>query len=203
MPEFDDTQLLPPVQDRGPRRPRRAGGLLTLAIVLLVAGGVLGLVFGVLAGAVSNAFDVGSAAPQTPPPARASAGPATPTASPSPAASGPTGATTSASPTASPSASTTPTPSPSGPISLSVDPATVSPGQRARLSGSAPGQAGGSLQVQRLTDGQWRDFPVTASVGDDGSFSVSIATSRRGDSQFRVVDPTSGIASDPVTLTVS
>lgn len=199
MPEFDDTQLLPPVDDRdGKRSGRRAGGLLTLAVVLVVAGGILGLVFGVLAGAMSNAFDVGKATPQSAPPPRAAAGPsatAAPTAPPS--------ASLSPSATASVTPSATPTPTPSGPISLTITPATVSPGQRARLNGTAPSQAGGTLQVQQLQDGQWRDFPVTTNVRSDGSFTCAIATSRHGKQQFRVADPNSGIASDPVTLTVS
>jgi hypothetical protein len=86
-------------------------------------------------------------------------------------------------------------------ISLSATQQSVSPMQQIDLTGTYQGGEGAILQVQRLEDGQWTDFPVTMSVSG-GSFATYVQTSRTGPNQFRVVDTDSDVVSNEVTVTV-
>lgn len=104
----------------------------------------------------------------------------------------------------------TPTLSPSGGasssapaegITLAVGQAQVAPMSQIDLTGSYPQGEGAILQVQRLEDGAWADFPVTVSVGN-GTFSTYVMTSRPGDNTFRVADTDSETTSNEVVVTV-
>lgn len=85
-------------------------------------------------------------------------------------------------------------------VSLSATPLEVSSMERIYLTGTYPRGDGASLQVQRF-EGGWSDFPTTTSVSG-GTFSTYIMTGRAGPNRFRVVDPATGKASNPVTVTV-
>lgn len=86
------------------------------------------------------------------------------------------------------------------PITLQAFPRRVAPGQRINLTGLYPGGGGARLQVQRF-EGGWSAFPVEVPVRA-GQFSTYVLTGRAGVNRFRVVDPASGRASNPVRVTV-
>jgi hypothetical protein len=86
-------------------------------------------------------------------------------------------------------------------ITLQAFPQRVSAGQRINLTGVYQGGEGARLQVERFEGGRWSDFPVGASVSG-GQFTTYVTTSRSGKQQFRVVDPLSDKASNPVRVTV-
>lgn len=106
----------------------------------------------------------------------------------------------SATPEAEPSESET-TEAPEDEITLSSGQTNVSPMQQIDLTGVYTGGEGAILQVQRFADGQWVDFPVTASVGNE-TFSTYIQTGQLGENRFRVVDTSTGLASNEVTVTI-
>jgi hypothetical protein len=90
---------------------------------------------------------------------------------------------------------------PAGSITLNASQTSVSPMQQIDLTGSYPAGEGAILQVQRMENGEWQDFPVTMSVSG-GTFSTYVMTSRSGDNTFRVIDTDSDTASNEVTITV-
>lgn len=104
-----------------------------------------------------------------------------------------------------PGATDAPSPSPSTPASgelqLNASPLSVGPMERINLTGSYPGQDNLSLSVQRLENGQWTDFGVQASVRV-GTFETWVQTGRIGEHQWRMFDPATQQASNPVTVTV-
>ncbi|MDN4160803.1 hypothetical protein [Nocardioides abyssi] len=86
-------------------------------------------------------------------------------------------------------------------ISLSSGQTSVSPMQQIDLTGVYTGGEGAILQVQRFADGQWVDFPVTASVSNE-TFSTYIQTGQLGENRFRMVDTSTGLESNEVTVTI-
>jgi hypothetical protein len=86
-------------------------------------------------------------------------------------------------------------------ISLSATQQSVSPMQQIDLTGTYQGGEGAILQVQRLENGAWSDFPVTMSVSG-GTFATYVQTSRTGPNKFRVVDTDSDVVSNEITVTV-
>jgi len=86
-------------------------------------------------------------------------------------------------------------------ISLSAGQTSVSSFEQIDLTGVYPLGEGAILQVQRLEDGHWSDFPVTMSVGD-GTFSTYVQTSRPGVNEFRVIDTDTGTKSNSVKVRV-
>ncbi len=71
---------------------------------------------------------------------------------------------------------------------------------RIDLSGRYP-RNGATLVVQRRDGGHWTRFPVTATVRR-GRFHTWVQSGYRGPNRFRVLDPATGRASAPVTITV-
>ena len=63
--------------------------------------------------------------------------------------------------------------------------------QQIDLTGTYQAGEGAILQVQRMENGAWSDFPVTMSVSG-GTFATYVQTSRTGPNEFRVVDTDSG-----------
>ncbi|MCW2833838.1 MAG: hypothetical protein JWN68_1791 [Nocardioides sp.] len=103
-----------------------------------------------------------------------------------------------ASPTSEPVQTST---APATTITLSAGQETVAAMQEIDLSGTYPTGEGAILQVQRLENGKWTDFPVTMSVnGQD--FATYVLTSRVGENQFRVIDTDKGVFSNEVVVTV-
>lgn len=91
-------------------------------------------------------------------------------------------------------------------IDLSADPASASANQDVRLEGSLEPAVGGvSLQVERSLDGgDWQEFPVTTTSREDGTFGVTVRTSRSGENRFRVVGTVDGspMASNEVPVSI-
>lgn len=104
-----------------------------------------------------------------------------------------------------PGATAAPPPPPdtpaNGELQLSASPLSVAPSERINLTGAYPGQDNISLSVQRLENGEWTDFGVQASVRV-GTFETWVQTSRTGAHQWRMFDPATQTASNPVTVTV-
>ena len=94
-----------------------------------------------------------------------------------------------------------PTAEPEAGISLSAAQQSVSPMQQIDLSGTYDGGDGSILQVQRLENDVWDDFPVTTSVSGS-TFATIVRTGQIGPNQFRVVDTDTGVESNEVTVTV-
>lgn len=86
-------------------------------------------------------------------------------------------------------------------LHLSASPLVVAPMGRINLTGTWPGHDNVGLQVQRLTDGSWSDFPTTTTV-QVGTFETWVRTGRSGVNEFRVVDPATRTASNSVRVTV-
>ena len=73
------------------------------------------------------------------------------------------------------------------------------PNERINLTGVYQGGGKARLQVQRF-EGHWVDFPVDTDV-TGGLFTTYIYSGREGTNRFRVVDKTSGRASNAVRVT--
>lgn len=83
-------------------------------------------------------------------------------------------------------------------IRPSASPTNASTSERIYLRGSYPGGNGTTLQVQRF-EGGWSDFPVSATVRG-GSFETWVQSGQGGRNRFRVVDRSTGRASQPVSV---
>lgn len=98
-----------------------------------------------------------------------------------------------------------PEPSPSeqdGKLQLHASPQSVSPMERINLTGAWPGEDNLTLVVQRQSGGGWEEFAGVTATVRAGSFETWVATGRDGEQVFRVYDPRTDTASNPVTVTV-
>lgn len=73
--------------------------------------------------------------------------------------------------------------------------------ERIDLTGVYPGGEGATLQVQRFENGQWADFAATVPVSGE-TFDTYIQSAQTGVNRFRVVDNTTGEASNEVRVRV-
>ena len=105
----------------------------------------------------------------------------------------------SASPTVDPVAPSSSTASTE--ITLSAGQQSVGAMQQIDLTGTYPAGEGAILQVQRLEDGAWQDFPVTASVNGQ-TFSTYVQTGQTGENTFRMIDTDKERFSNEVIVTV-
>jgi hypothetical protein len=87
-------------------------------------------------------------------------------------------------------------------ISLSASQTAVAKFEQIDLTGVYVGGEGAILQVQRLEDGSWQDFPETVS-DSDSTFSTYVQTSRPGINEFRVIDLDSKRHSNSVRVKIS
>lgn len=166
-------------------------GLVALAAVALVIGllGGAAMLVGVKALGLDGGSSDGSSEPGSggslylPKPTD------TPTAEPPPE-------TTEPAPDASESPET-----PAAAITLSAGQVSVSPMQQIDLTGTYPAGEGAILQVQRFENGEWSDFPVTASVSGQ-TFGTYVQTSQAGPNKFRVIDTDTQTTSNEVIVTV-
>ena len=69
------------------------------------------------------------------------------------------------------------------------------------LTGDYAAGEGAILRVQQFENGQWGDFPVTASVSG-GRFSTFIQTGNTGLNRFRVIDTDTGEASNEIKVQI-
>jgi hypothetical protein len=94
-----------------------------------------------------------------------------------------------------------PSAAPASAITLSAGQESVAAMQQIDLTGTYPSGDGAILQVQRLENGKWADFPVTMSVSNR-AFSTYVLTSRAGENTFRVIDTDKDVFSNEVVVTV-
>lgn len=92
-------------------------------------------------------------------------------------------------------------PKPKKEIRLNLNTPSVGVYDNIELNGLYREGEGAILQVQRKEEGSWTDFPVTAAVSG-GQFSTYIQTAHTGENVLRVLDKSSGLASNEVTVTV-
>ncbi|HET7356706.1 MAG TPA: hypothetical protein VFJ09_08535 [Nocardioidaceae bacterium] len=178
-------------------------GLVSLVFVSLIIGGVFSL-FALGAVNVAGLANSGPAPKPSlymPPLSKHPSPGAGPSVSPSPAApSSP--ASTEAPAAQSPSASPTKRHHHRRhQITLAASPLHASPSERIDLSGRYPGGDGTVLQVQNYQSGSWTTFPVSVTVSGS-TFRTYIYSGNPGPQRFRVVDTSSGRASNPVTVTI-
>ncbi|WP_323793377.1 hypothetical protein [Nocardioides sp.] len=93
------------------------------------------------------------------------------------------------------------TPKPVKLISLSAAQTAVGPMEPIDLTGDYAAGEGAILRVQQFENGQWGDFPVTASVSG-GRFSTFIQTGNPGLNRFRVIDTDTGEASNEIKVQI-
>ena len=86
-------------------------------------------------------------------------------------------------------------------ISLSAAATEVGPMEEIYLTGVYPGGEGAVLQVQRLENDKWEDFPVDASVSGE-TFSTYVQTAQRGVNTFRVRDTSGPDVSNEVKVKI-
>ena len=83
-------------------------------------------------------------------------------------------------------------------ISLSASPERASTYEVIYLTGTYHDSNGATLQVQRF-EGRWVDFPASATVRGD-SFETYVESGQDGENRFRVIDQSTGRASEPVSV---
>lgn len=94
-----------------------------------------------------------------------------------------------------------PTPAKARVIRLDASPLRAGGMERVNLTGTYRKGDNVTLQVQRFENGTWADFGVQATVRV-GTFETYVMTGRTGENRFRVFDPTSRRASNPVRVTI-
>jgi len=87
-------------------------------------------------------------------------------------------------------------------ISLSAAQTEVGQMEEIYLTGVYPAGEGRVLQVQRLENGNWEDFPVDAVVSGE-TFSTYVQTAQTGVNRFRVRDTSSEQVSNEVRVKIS
>lgn len=170
--------------------------LVTLVVIvgILLAGKVLVAKLGLHGDSETNGF-VGGPVPVSPIPEAT----ATPSAS-------PTDSTVDDSPL--PALSEPPAPTdipPSEPVPpglvLTISPTSVRSGQTFNISGTYAGRDGVQLQLQRLENGIWADYPNDITV-TMGSYSTTAESTMAGTNSFRVYDQTADRWSNVVSVLV-
>jgi hypothetical protein len=86
-------------------------------------------------------------------------------------------------------------------ISLSAAQTEVGPMEEIYLTGVYPHGEGAVVQVQRLENGNWEDFPVDAVVSGE-TFSTYVQTAATGLNRFRVRDTDSELVSNEVRVKI-
>ena len=74
--------------------------------------------------------------------------------------------------------------------------------QAARIDGTYAGGSETLVRVQRWEEGGWLAFPVPAKTDRTGQFTAYVELGQPGRYRLRVLDPASGVASEPVELVV-
>lgn len=91
-------------------------------------------------------------------------------------------------------------PAPPG-LVLTITPTSVGSGQTFTVSGTYAGRDGVQLQLQRLENGVWADYPNDISVSM-GSYSTTASSTMSGTNDYRVYDQSANRASNVVTVFV-
>ena len=85
-----------------------------------------------------------------------------------------------------------------GGITLNASPGRASTYEHIYLTGTYPGGDGATLQVQRF-EGRWVDFPASATL-QGGTFETYVESGQDGENRFRVIDQSTGRASQPASV---
>ena len=88
-------------------------------------------------------------------------------------------------------------------IQLDEAAASAKPYRAVRITGTHREGADTFVRTQRWEDGRWRSFPLPAKTDRAGQFTAYVELGRPGRYRLRVLDPASGMASDPFVLVVS
>ena len=76
------------------------------------------------------------------------------------------------------------------------------PFETVRISGTYRGGAATFVRVQRWEDGKWRAFPVPAKTDASGEFTAYVELAKPRRYRLRVLDPRSGVTSEPILLVI-
>lgn len=76
------------------------------------------------------------------------------------------------------------------------------PFETVRILGTYRGGSDTFVQVQHLANGTWQPFPVPAKTDSSGRFTAYVELGQPSRYRLRVVDPQSGITSEPFTLEI-
>ena len=76
------------------------------------------------------------------------------------------------------------------------------PFQTVQIQGTYRGGADASLRVQRWEGGQWLAFPLPAKTDQSGQFTAYVELGEPGRYQLRVLDPDSGVTSNPSVVVI-
>jgi serine/threonine protein kinase len=76
------------------------------------------------------------------------------------------------------------------------------PFQTVQIQGTYRGGADASLRVQRWEGGQWLAFPLPTKTDQSGQFTAYVELGEPGRYQLRVLDPDSGVASEPSVVVI-
>jgi hypothetical protein len=108
----------------------------------------------------------------------------------------------SAAPTAGHSAQVSSSVAAAPTISIKSDKATAKAWAKVSFSGKTTGIAANTtVQVQRLDNGKWVNFPATTKVTSKATYSVWVQSGRIGVNKFRVVTAKAASAAVSVTVT--
>ncbi|HWU33245.1 MAG TPA: hypothetical protein VN108_10240, partial [Marmoricola sp.] len=84
---------------------------------------------------------------------------------------------------------------------LSISPSTVANGGTFTVSGTYAGRDGVSLWLQSYVNGGWQNYPNDITVAM-GTFSTTAQSTVPGTNTFRVLDQSTGLASNRVSILV-
>jgi hypothetical protein len=87
-------------------------------------------------------------------------------------------------------------------IQLEDLPGSAMPFQTVQIQGIYRGGANTSLRVQRWEGGQWVDFPLPTKTDQSGRFIAYAEFGKPGHYRLRVLDPDSGVTSQPFVVVV-
>ena len=76
------------------------------------------------------------------------------------------------------------------------------PFETVRIRGTYQGGARTFVTVQHWSEGAWQSFPVPAKTDRSGQFTAYVELGKPSRYRLRVLDPTSGVTSEPFLLVV-
>ena len=88
------------------------------------------------------------------------------------------------------------------PIQVTETASSAKPFQTVQIRGRYAGGADTLLRVQRWEGGMWLDFPVPMKTDKSGEFTAYVEVGKPGRYWLRVLDPNSGVKSEPFALVV-
>lgn len=91
---------------------------------------------------------------------------------------------------------------PEDPLQLQEPVSATKPFRTVRLEGTYRGGANTLLRVQRWEEGDWLAFPIPTKTDRTGRFTAYVELGQPGRYRLRVLDPDSGMTSDPHVLVV-